>query len=1125
MKKIKLFLAAVAAMVGLSAQAQTWTGNEVAAGDFYLYNIGTGKWLTSGNSWGTQASLVEAGGFCSTLEISDGKYAIKNTETRTNNKAAGPGYLGTNAYMDGESAAYFTFTEVSGRGDGVKAYYIQNGTNNLAYSGSGTVVSFGTETGDNAQWVLVTKADRLAAMANATEANPVDATFLLKNPEFGRYKLPAYDAAWTFTFPSETNKKNAGDNTNFCVESYHVAFDFAQTVADAPNGYYAVRGQAFYRQDGSDNTNLPYFYVGSAKVAFPAKTGSENSMSDASTSFTAGTYQTAWSNKAAYAGGGLKVGAHLDNNTALWCIWDNIQIQYYGPIDLSAYATELANAVAAAEAYESQLPAAAYSPIAAAITENNKTYTSEAEYTAAITAITTAVSTYVSSSIVSAYSNYKTIKANILAINSSFDVSAADTEVEAATTTDGINAAITTLQTSFKSYLVTIEDAEIDITEVLITNPGFELGNVTGWTNSGTEAAAAQGNKAFDNTQGNYYAERWHAAGTVNLNQTLTDMPAGYYELSAYVYTDTGDGKLYANDTYTAFSTSTKYTLPFQLTDAGSITFGASCTLTVTTWICMDGFAIKFLGSAPLGIFKDKLQAAIDAGRTTVEALAVPAGVKSTFETIASDYEAAKDSYTTVAECEAAITAVEAAVEAAADAVSATAMNAPVLAKAVATAALDALAGDDAATLQEVIDANTNALAACTTAAEVEAQNAALWTAIGVAINSIELTGDETLDLTYLLTNPDLTGMGNGAKDGWYTDQNQPVQNSQAMTDNNAVANSTDNTKYAFYVYWSYNTEATDGFTVYQKVTLPEGTYQMNALAVAGWGYGARYADGTRNVTFSANDVDGTQITTTTLEEASLEFVQTEAGEVKIGLKAHAGNTSNWMGIGYVTFYKVAEKVIGIDENVDYVAESAAGTVNLTRTINADTWNTFVVPFQITNEELMDAFGDDVAVAEYSDAGDSEDNVTVSFNTMDTPAITANKPVLIKTSTAGTSYTFENRTVAASTPVTAGTYFNFVGTYDASTTLAEGDYFISSNKLYKSSGATTIKGTRAYLKAKSANVKGIKLFIDGITTGISEINGAAASEEQGAIYTLAGQRVQKAQKGLYIVNGKKVLVK
>ena len=100
MKKIKLLLAAVAAMVTMGAQAQTWTGNDVAAGDFYLYNVGAGQWLTSGNSWGTQASLTSAGGFCITLEGSESTFSMKVTETRTNNKTAGPGYVGTGGYMD-----------------------------------------------------------------------------------------------------------------------------------------------------------------------------------------------------------------------------------------------------------------------------------------------------------------------------------------------------------------------------------------------------------------------------------------------------------------------------------------------------------------------------------------------------------------------------------------------------------------------------------------------------------------------------------------------------------------------------------------------------------------------------------------------------------------------------------------------------------------------------------------------------------------------------------------------------------------------------------------------------------------------------------------------------------------
>lgn len=615
----KLLFAMLCIVSALGMRAQTWTGNDVAAGDFYLYNIGTGKWLSSGNNWGTQATLLEAGGFCSTLELSDGKYAIKNTETRTNNKAAGPGYLGNNGFMDGESATYFTFTEVTGRGDGVKAYYIQDGTNNLAYSGSGTVVAFAAETGDNAQWVLVTKADRLAAMANATEANPVDATFLLKNPEFGRYKLPAYDAAWTFTFPGETNKNNAGDNTNFCVESYHAAFDFAQTVADAPKGYYAVRGQAFYRQDGSNNTDLPYFYVGSAKINFSKLTTSENSMTAASTSFLNGNYQTAWSDKATYTGGGLKVGTHLDNNTALWCIWDNIQIQYYGPIDLSAFATALADAVAAAEATEGTIPTAAYNAIAAVVTENNKSYDNEDDYSAAITAINNAVSTYASAAIVAAYANYNNVKAAVLAVDGSIDVTAAD-----ALANDGTDAnlddAVAAVRTALKTYLSTTDKTNVSLTAALLINPSFETGNFTGWTNNNM---ALQTNTSFGK-DGNVYCEKWVPNGTFGVSQTITAMPAGVYQVTAKAKArGVTSAKLSAGGIEKAITiadSESDYVVEFAIDDNSDITiaFEGVGTGAGSSWLVVDNFRLMLVsaGLPDVTAVTGKMNAEVEAAQT-----------------------------------------------------------------------------------------------------------------------------------------------------------------------------------------------------------------------------------------------------------------------------------------------------------------------------------------------------------------------------------------------------------------------------------------------------------------------------------------------------------------------------
>lgn len=76
---------------------------------------------------------------------------------------------------------------------------------------------------------------------------------------------------------------------------------------------------------------------------------------------------------------------------------------------------------------------------------------------------------------------------------------------------------------------------------------------------------------------------------------------------------------------------------------------------------------------------------------------------------------------------------------------------------------------------------------------------------------------------------------------------------------------------------------------------------------------------------------------------------------------------------------------------------------------------------------------------------------------------------------------------------------------------------------YKYTG-TTIPAGKAYLQLPAtAAAKSMKMVF-GDATGISEVN-AAAGEADGAYYTLGGQRVAVPTKGLYIHNGKKVIVK
>ena len=83
-------------------------------------------------------------------------------------------------------------------------------------------------------------------------------------------------------------------------------------------------------------------------------------------------------------------------------------------------------------------------------------------------------------------------------------------------------------------------------------------------------------------------------------------------------------------------------------------------------------------------------------------------------------------------------------------------------------------------------------------------------------------------------------------------------------------------------------------------------------------------------------------------------------------------------------------------------------------------------------------------------------------------------------------------------------------------------------------GSSTQTGTldagKAYLQLPTASVAGIKALKiefdeNDAPTGIAITSTSTSSAEENTIYNLAGQRVSKAQKGINIVNGKKVFIK
>lgn len=223
---------------------------------------------------------------------------------------------------------------------------------------------------------------------------------------------------------------------------------------------------------------------------------------------------------------------------------------------------------------------------------------------------------------------------------------------------------------------------------------------------------------------------------------------------------------------------------------------------------------------------------------------------------------------------------------------------------------------------------------------------------------------------------------------------------------------------------------------------------------------------------------------------------------------------------------------IGLDESKDN-AETISGNadktvnVNLTRTLKADVWNTFCVPFDVTvaGSPLKGATIKQIASVTVKD-----DGAVINFE--DAPAtLEAGKAYLVRTATAIENPTFNGVTVKNVDPTNCSRNENYqlIGIYSPKNIDASlyGKVFGINNqdKLAKVKENTSIKGMRAYfLLANSATPA--KLNFGGELTGIDAVdNGEAVMT--GKVYNLNGQYVGNSleglKKGVYVVNGKKVL--
>lgn len=204
---------------------------------------------------------------------------------------------------------------------------------------------------------------------------------------------------------------------------------------------------------------------------------------------------------------------------------------------------------------------------------------------------------------------------------------------------------------------------------------------------------------------------------------------------------------------------------------------------------------------------------------------------------------------------------------------------------------------------------------------------------------------------------------------------------------------------------------------------------------------------------------------------------------------------------------------ITLDETKSFGANANFDAdVTLNRTLKAGKWNTFCVPVDMNIPTGWE-------VKELTDATEDNGNYTMTFG--DASSIEAGKPYMVRVSADVTSIALGETTVkAGGAQETKCGDLTYTGVYENGKA-PTGSFIISNNTFYVVNSDVTLKAFRGYITVGGSEAKSVSFIFD--EENADAINLTPVLSAEGAIYNIAGQRVNKAQKGVNIVNGKKIV--
>lgn len=228
------------------------------------------------------------------------------------------------------------------------------------------------------------------------------------------------------------------------------------------------------------------------------------------------------------------------------------------------------------------------------------------------------------------------------------------------------------------------------------------------------------------------------------------------------------------------------------------------------------------------------------------------------------------------------------------------------------------------------------------------------------------------------------------------------------------------------------------------------------------------------------------------------------------------------------------------DDNSGVVIDGYQCDFTLNRTFRTGYYNTFAVPFSVSIDELKQVMGEETTVKELTASSLENNRLIMSFD--NATSIEAGKPYFVNVPADVVNPTFKDVIVRNVSTTINTNYVNVVPAigktlvkgYTGSEDDAQSVLFLSGGNKFKHPTVVNqpdnedsyLKGFRAYFQLHDgATMASISSNLTGNLTGIVDVRNRMEDGRKD-IYDMQGRKVQNpTKKGIYIINGKKVVIK